>query len=309
MNHKHWLLLTGLMLLSGCAGLQRTDGLQAILAADAEVALVSEGYLFTEGPLGAADGGLYFTDLRENQRVHRMTPDGRISVVREKSGTTNGLAFTRKGELLGVEGTGKRVVRIAPDGTATELSSGDGVRPLMSPNDLIVDAKGGIYFTDPGPRPVVKGRRVFTYFLPAGSKQAVAVDDSIIRPNGLILTTDEKTLIVADTVGDTLFAFTVQPDGKLTNRRPFAKLRDIPPGEDSGGDGIAIDREDRLYVTSITGVQIFDRAGKYLGTIKVPKKPSNVAFAGPGKRTLYITAQQGLYKIDTLVQGPERLGK
>jgi gluconolactonase len=179
----------------------------------------------------------------------------------------------------------------------------------MAPNDLVVDPKGGIYFTDPGPRPVVAGRKAYVYYLPAGSAQALAVDDSIVRPNGLILTLDYKTLIVADTVGDTLFAFVVQPDGTLVNKQPFIKLNDIPDGKESGADGIAIDREGRVYVTTITGVQVFDRRGQYLGTIKLPRKPSNVAFSGPGKRTLYITAQEGLYLLPTLTQGPERLGK
>jgi gluconolactonase len=309
MSFKQCFLLAGVALIAGCAGVQSRDGMQAILASDAKVELVTEGYLFTEGPVGMPDGGLYFTDLRANQRVHRLDPKGNVTVVREKSGTTNGLAFTRKGELIGVEGTGKRVVRMTPDGKATELTSGDGQDPLMAPNDLIADSKGGIYFTDPGPRPIVEGRKVYTYYLPAGSKTARVVDDTMIRPNGLILTADEKTLIVADTVGDTLWAWDVQPDGSLRNRRAYARLRDIPPGKDSGGDGIALDRDGRLYVTAITGVQVFDKSGNYLGNIVVPKKPTNVAFSGPGKRTLYITAQEGLYRVQTLVQGPDRLGK
>src|SRR4030095_15408005 len=73
------------------------------------------------------------------------------------------------------------------DGKATELTTGDGEKPLMAPNDLIVDAKGGIYFTDPGPRPLVAGRKAYVYYLPPNSAKAVAVDDSIVRPNGLTL--------------------------------------------------------------------------------------------------------------------------
>jgi gluconolactonase len=72
---------------------------------------------------------------------------------------------------------------------------------------------------------------------------------------------------------------------------------------------MAIDAQDRLYVTSLIGVQIFDKTGKHLGTIKVPRQPSNVAFSGPGKKTLYITARQGLYRINLESQGPNRPGK
>ena len=147
------------------------------------------------------------------------------------------------------------------------------------------------------------------YYLPPGATQAIIVDDTMTRPNGLTLTLDGRTLIVADTVEHDLYAWDVQPDGTLRNRRAFMRLRDIPEGKDSGGDGMAIDAEGRFYVTALTGVQVFDKNGQYLGNITVPKKPTNVAFAGPRKSVLYITAQEGLYRIPTLTQGPARLGK
>ena len=72
---------------------------------------------------------------------------------------------------------------------------------------------------------------------------------------------------------------------------------------------MAIDRDDRLYVATVMGVQVLDAKGQYLGTVPIPRQPSNVAFAGPGKQTLYVTAREGLYRIDTLAKGPDRLGK
>jgi len=72
---------------------------------------------------------------------------------------------------------------------------------------------------------------------------------------------------------------------------------------------IAIDRDDRVYITTVTGVQVFDAKGQYLGTIKVARQPANAAFAGPDKQTLYITAREGLYRVRTLVKGPDQLGK
>jgi gluconolactonase len=229
--------------------------------------------------------------------------------VRRDTNGANGLALTRDGELLFAEGDGKRITKRGRDGAITTLTEGPAGKPLLAPNDLIVDAKGGIYFTDPGPRPVVPGRPTYVYYLPAGAKEPLLVDGAVARPNGLTLTRDGKTLIVDDTIGETVFAYDVEADGAVKNKRPFVKLRDIPVGAESGADGMAIDREDRIYVTTVAGVQVFDPKGQYLGTIKAGRQGANVAFAGPDKRTLYITAREGLYRVKTLTQGPDRLGK
>ena len=181
--------------------------------------------------------------------------------------------------------------------------------PLLAPNDLLVDSKGGIYFTDPGPRPVVPGRPTYLYYLPFGAGQPILLDGSVTRPNGLTLTGDGKTLIVDDTLNPTAFAYDVQPDGSVKNKRAFTQLRNIPAGAESGADGIAIDRDDRVYITTVSGVQVFDAKGAYLGTIKVARQPANAAFAGADKQTLYVTAREGLYRVRMLVKGPERLGK
>lgn len=290
------------------AAAQPQGGIPGVVAPGVELELVQEGFVFTEGPVGTADGGLLFTDYRAS-RIHRLDPGGKISVVHEQTNMANGLALTRSGDLVAAEAEAKRISMRGSDGRVVELTRGDGVRPLLAVNDLIVDAKGGIYFTDPGPRPVVPGRKAYVYYLPAGAARALVIDDQVVRPNGIAITPDGKTLIVDDTVGQFVFAYDRQPDGTVRNRRPLIQLRDIPAGEDSGADGVAVDRDGRVYVTTVTGVQVFDKASQYLGTIRVPRKATNVAFSGPGKRTLYITAREGLYRIQTLAQGPDRLGK
>jgi gluconolactonase len=229
--------------------------------------------------------------------------------VREQTNGANGLALTRDGDLIAAEGEGKRISKRSRDGTVTTVTEGIAGKPFLSPNDVLVDAKGGIYITDPGPRPVVPGRTAYVYYLPVGAKEPVVLDDQIARPNGVTLTRDGKTLIVNDTLGPTVYAYDVQPDGGVKNKRTFAQLRDIPEGKESGADGMAVDREDRLYVTTVAGVQVFDAAGKYLGTIKVPRQSANAGFAGPDKRVLYVTAREGLYRINMLAQGPDRIGK
>jgi gluconolactonase len=297
-------------LCAGCALLPTEDeGLMRVLAPSARVDLVRDNFEFTEGPLPTSDGGLLFTDYR-GDRIWRLDPQGKLSVFRDKTNMTNGIAFMPNGELLAVEYKARRLSVSAPDGkNVRDLTRGDGERPLVGVNDVIADGKGGVYFTDPHDRPIVVGRKVYVYYLPPGQSRARVVDDTMVRPNGLVLSPDGRTLYVADTVGHDVIAWDVRADGGLANRRPFARLRGIKEGEDSGGDGMAVDRDGRLYVTSVTGVQVFDRRGQYLGTIRVPRRPTNVAFSGPGKQTLYITAREGLYRIDTLVKGPDRLGK
>ena len=287
---------------------QAPSELAGVVAPGAEPELVQEGFTFTEGPVGSPEGGLYFSDIRAN-RIYYLDPDGRINSVREQTNGANGLALTRDGELLAAEGDGKRISKRNQDGTILAVTEGMDGKPLMAPNDLIVDAKGAIYFTDPGPRPLVPGRTAYVYYVPAGAKQPTVIDDQITRPNGLTLTGDGRTLIVDDSVGSSVYAYDVQPDGSVKSKRTFAQLRDIPEGKESGADGMALDRDGRLYVTTVIGIQVFDVAGRYLGTIKVPRQPANAGFAGPDKRMLYITAREGLYRLKMLAQGPDRVGK
>jgi gluconolactonase len=296
------------VLIAGCSALKPESGLRNVVSVDAPVELVQEGFVFTEGPLPTADGGLLFSDLRASH-IYRLDVSGTIALFRDNTSETNGLAYTARGELLAAETAGKRISITGRDHVVRELTRGDGKNPLAAVNDLIADAKGGVYFTDPNVRPIVPGRKVYVYYLPPGECFAQMVDDSITRPNGLILSLDERTLYVDDTVGHTVFAFDIRADGRLDHKRVFAQLRDLKPGEDSGADGMAIDREGRIYVAMARGVQMFSRAGEYLGTIPVPRRPTNVAFSGPGKGTLYITAREGLYRLRTLTRGPERPGK
>ncbi len=288
-----------------------TAGIPGVVAEGSMVELVQEGFGFTEGPVGTADGGLFFTDLSGSNHIYRMDPTGKIAVAPGSTTRGNGTALTRKGDFVMAEG--QRISGIGPDGRVAPLTGGTAEGPLLATNDLIVDDKGGIYFTDPGPRPVVPGRKGYVYYLPAGSSQSLAMDNQCcVRPNGIALTTDGKTLFVDDAEAkvDAVFAFDVGPSGAVSNRRVFAQMHDIPPGEASAtADGMAVDRDNRLYVSTVTGVQVFDKTGKYLGTIRVPRQPANVAFSGPNKRTLYITARQGLYRLQMLAQGPNRLGK
>jgi gluconolactonase len=289
------------------------EAIPGVVARGTPLTLVKDGFQGnTEGPMEAPDGGFYFSDI-EGNRTYKVDRVGAVSVWREHTNRTNGL-YLRNGKLLCAESNGPRIIRISADGSVTPLATAYQGNKLRAPNDLIPDKKGGIYFTDPAPRPAPgvppKEPGNVHYLRPDG--KVLLVDDQIARPNGLTLSLDGRTLFVDDTEGEYLWAFDVQPDGSTANKRQFVKFRfpqDSPRGPRSGADGMAIDSKGRFYVATNAGVQVLEPNGEYLGIIRLPRIPTNVAFGGPDRRTLMITAQQGVYKIHTLSQGPKGRAK
>lgn len=284
------------------------SAISGVISADAKVELVKGGFKGVEGPVATPDGGLYFSDIPAN-RTYRLDKNGTISIWRENTKGTNGLFLSRDGRLLGAESGGPRIVAVTPDGRVTPLATGFGGKPLRAPNDLILDKKGGIYFTDPAPRPAPnvapKEPGNVHYIRPNGD--VLLLDDQIQRPNGLTLSLDEKTLYVDDTEGEYVYAFDVQPDGSVKNKRPFVRLREPEQGSlglRSRADGMALDSKGRLYVATGSGVQVIDPRGQYLGTIRVPAVVRNVAFGGPRRQILYMTALESLYRVQMLSEGP-----
>jgi gluconolactonase len=202
---------------------------------------------------------------------------------------------------------------IYPKGSEAVLTDNFEGKQFGRPNDLVVDKKGGVYFTDPGPNPAPGGATPATpplppavYYVPAGGK-AMKVAEGIERPNGIQLSPDEKVLYVNNTNGQYLLAFDIKADGTLQNRRNFAKYEGVTPNAQgaivSGADGLAIDNEGRVYTATSSGVQVFDSKGKYLGTIPIARAPQNIAFAGADKKTLYIVGRNAAWKINLETAG------
>jgi gluconolactonase len=305
--------LFGIALLSVTGGAQTAAPTQmaidGVIAAGTQVELIHDGFTGGEGPVGTPDGGLYFTD-RTPSRIYKLDKNGTLAVWREDAGAASGLFLANDGRLLVAEGERHRIVAITPDGTVTPVATEFGGTPLRAPNDLIMDKKGGIYFTDPGGRGTPAGSYVF-YRRP--NAEVVLIDREFVFPNGVSLSLDEKTLYVVDINAEDVYAYEVQPDGSVKNKRSFAKLRGFTqpatgPAR-SGADGMAIDSKGRLYVTSDIGVQVISPSGQHLGNILVPKKARNVAFSGPGRRSLYITAVAELYRVPMLSEGPSGRAK
>ena len=279
-----------------------------VIAAGTPVDTVRGGFKGLEGPVAAPDGGLFFSDIPANI-TYKLEPNGTINVWRENTGGANGLFLARDGRLLAVEGGGRRIVAVTPDKRVMPLATAFKGQPLRAPNDLIADSRGGIYFTDPAPRPTPdtapKEPGNVHYLTPKG--EVLLLDGQIRRPNGLTLSIDEKTLYVGDTEGEFVYAFDAGSDGRVSNKRQFARLLEPEKGSlgpRSRADGMAIDAMGRLYVSTAAGIQVVDSRGAHLGIIRLPSVARNAAFGGKDRRTLYLTALESLYRVQMLAAGP-----
>ncbi len=286
---------------------------------------------FTEGPAWHASGNVYFTDI-VNNRIMRRDPKGVLHVYRHPSGMANGLAFDRQGRLVACEGAGeggnRRVTRTELNGTVTVLAERYGGKRFNSPNDLTIDSKGRIYFSDPryGPRSDLEqfddeGRAVEGVYRidPDGTVTRIITHEAQ-RPNGLAVSADDKFLYVADNVNDgpkdglggnrKLWRFDLQPDGTVD---PTSRKLMFDWGTDRGPDGMAIDAAGRLFVAAgfnfpkppvetnkkyKAGVYVISPEGELLQFIPVPADMvTNCTFGGDDMKTLFITAGHTLWSI------------
>ncbi|MDR3351620.1 MAG: SMP-30/gluconolactonase/LRE family protein [Zoogloeaceae bacterium] len=275
-----------------------------VARAGTPIELIREGFEGTEGPLGLPDGSFIFTETRAN-RITRITEDGRIATYLEATNGANGLGLNAAGELVAVQTVAPKVGVLLPADKARALAERYEGLPFQRPNDLVVGLKAGIFFTDPGPNPSAAAQEDKTPRTKPGvfrilNGKLERVIEGIERPNGVQLSPDERTLYVANTLGEHVLAFALAVDGKIGPRRNFARLQGWTKGDNgfsSGADGLAIDQEGRLYVASNAGIEIFDAKGKALGVIALPHRPQNLAFAGKDKKTLYIVGRGAAYRI------------
>jgi gluconolactonase len=257
-----------------------------VVAAGATWKRAWQGTDNADGLVGTADGGLLFAQEQPN-RVSKIDKNDRVSVVLTGTHGAGSVAIDSKGRILAVERTCTDPGRPAAAPPCAEptavsvlaparkvLADNFEGKPLGRVNDLVVDRKGGVYFTSGGA----------FYANPAGPVASLGEN---IRANGIMLSPDEKIVYVTN--GAVILSFDIQPDGTVTNRRDFGKLQ-----AGGGGDGMAIDAAGRLYVTSAPGVQVLSPNGKYLGVIPAPRNVISVAFSGPDKKVLYVVGSGAL---------------
>jgi gluconolactonase len=259
---------------------------------------------FTEGGALAGDGSILFSDIGD--RIMRFDPKtGKVTVFREPSGRANGLIFDPKGRLVAAEGGGRRVSITEADGTVRTLADRFEGKRFNSPNDVAVDAKGRVYFSDPryvGDDPRELDHESVYRIDP--DRSVHRLDTTALKPNGLAVSPDGKTLYVADN-GPTrrvLLALDLDDHGDV--RRPRV-LHDLGAGR--GIDGMTTTADGLIVAAAGSGkeggVYVFNPSGKRLAFLLVPEDPTNVEFGGPDRTMLYITAGKSLYRIATTLTG------
>jgi gluconolactonase len=256
------------------------SGLPGVVAAGAVWTIAWQGTDNADGLVGTDDGGLLFAQ-EQPHRISKIERAGRVSVFLTDTHGAGALSIDGTGRLLAVQRTCTDPGRSAAAGACNEptaiavlapirktLADNIDGKPLGRLNDLVAAKNGSVYFSSGS-----------AYRLDPGGHVTSLGDD--IRANGIILSRDERVLYVTN--GSTIIAFDVQPDGSTSHRREFATL--VAGG---AGDGMAIDGEGRLYVTSAPGVQVFAADGTYVGLIPTPRAVISVAFAGDRKSSLYV---------------------
>ncbi len=249
---------------------------------DEDWQLVSSGHKFTEGPAVNDAGELFFTDI-PNNRIHKVNADGKVSVFAEDSGAANGLMMGPDGLLYACRHADGQIVRYSADGKTRDVVV-DGIKG----NDLVLLSNGTGYCTDPD------NRKIF-YFTIKGDKKEV--DSGIEFPNGVMTSPDQTLLTVANSRGRFCYSFQIQPDGTLGAKQEYGWLH-VTDHLQTGADGMAVDTEGRMYVTTALGVQVMDQLGRVNLILNKPKDAwlSNVIFGGPKRDVLYVTCGDSVFK-------------
>jgi len=289
-----------------CTGIVANSTMaQSLVAPGAQVTKLAGGFGFTEGPTAKSNGDVYFIDDPKCKIHVWSVSEKKVSVFVEESAHANGMYFDKNDVLYACEGGTGSVVSYTPDGKRSVVANKFGARSFNKPNDLWIDPKGGIYFTDPAYgdnfHNVQGGEHVY-YILPDRSKVLRVIEvggkgTNFVKPNGVIGTPDGKFLYVADIDGKMIYRFNIQPDGTLTDQHPFAPVQT---------DGMTIDEKGNIYMAG-NGITVYSPEGKEIEKISVPEGwTANLCFGGADFKTLFITASSGFYSVEMNVKGGGR---
>jgi gluconolactonase len=294
-------------------------GLDEILPAGARLEQVAGGFQFTEGPVWSPEGALLFSSPNTNA-IYRWDPRGEVTVFRAKSGYagadigryhqpgSNGLTFDRQGRLVICQHGNRRVLRVEPHGNTTVLADRYHGARLNSPNDVVVRSDGAVFFTDPpfglpGVFDDPSKELPFSGVFCARDGVVTLVTDELAGPNGLGFSPDERFLYVGnwDESRKVIMRYEVDASGAEADAAVFADLT-AEPGDDAL-DGLKVDAAGNVYACGPGGIWILSPVGERLGLLQLPEEPHNLAWGEADRRTLYVTALTGVYRIRVSVPG------
>jgi len=274
---------------------------KSIVQPGAQLEKLGEGFKFTEGPVSDKKGNVFFTDQPNNKIIRWDAKTGKFSNFSEQAGRSNGMYFDQKGNLVACADEENQVWSFDKKGNHKVLVKDYNGKLLNGPNDLWIDPKGGIYFTDPLYKrdywkrdPAMQQDGECVYYLTPDGKNLVRVDDQIKKPNGIIGSKDGKKLYVADIGASKTYSYDITNPGTLTNKKLFVS---------KGSDGMVLDENGNLYITG-KGVTVFDTEGQQIAQIPVPAGwTANVCFGGKNRDLLFITAGEAVYGLKMKVKG------
>ena len=268
-----------------------------VVAPEATLQLLADGFSFTEGPAADRNGNVFFTD-QPNNRIWRYGTNGNLAIFMEPAGRANGLYFDQQGRLIACADERYELWRIGMDRKVEKLAVNYRDSLFNGPNDVWVSPTGTIYFTDPYYQrdywnrntPDLTAEALYMY----RDGKVSRLDDQFKRPNGIVGTQDGKFLYVADIGDNKTYRYAVRRDGSLTDRQVFAP---------QGSDGMTIDEDGNIYLTG-KGIHVYSPTGEKIEHIDVPANwTANVCFGGANRDLLFITASDKVFTLQMAVRG------
>jgi len=288
------------LVLAAFFSLSCTSQSKSIIAKDAELVMVADGFAFTEGPASDKEGNVYFTDQPNNSILKWDEETNLVTNFMKPSGRANGLYVDNEGKLLAAADEKNELWQIDMDKKIRILLHQFENKKFNGPNDVWVDKKGGIYFTDPyyqrpyWERKAPELAKELVYYMAPKSTEAKVIASNFVRPNGIIGTPDGKTLYIADIGDKKTYSYTIENDGSLSNRKLFTEM---------GSDGMTLDDQGNLYLTG-DGVTVFNTQGNQIAHIVTGTDwTANVTFGGKKQNILFITASKAIYTLKMNVKG------
>jgi gluconolactonase len=259
--------------------------------------LVGEGYGFTEGTAADAAGNVFYQDIPASKTYRVGAGGGRPELVSSSAQRASGTCFAADGSRYEVAGGARQVLRYegggAPAGGKVSV-----IADHIDGNDLVVARNGNVYVTVPD------GEKPGKLYLVRPGGQPVVVDSGLRFINGLCFTPDQGTLYVAESASHWIWAYSILPDGTLTNKQRYGWLHVPDNKENAWPDGLKCDSEGRVYVTTNMGIQVLDQLGRVNAILPVPSgQPSNCCFGGAGFNILYVSCGGKVYRRKLNVRG------